>query len=37
MERFGHGPTRFEHLEQHVHRQGGVINVLHKLIYLLYA
>ena len=36
IRRFRHDPTRFERSQQRVHRGGGIINVLHKLIYLTY-
>ena len=36
IRRFRHDPTRFERSQQHVHRGGGIINVLHNLIYLRY-
>ena len=36
IRRFLHDPTRFERSQQRVHRGEGIINVLHKLIYLTY-
>ena len=36
IRRFRHDPTRFERWQQRLHRGGGIINVLHKLIYLTY-
>ena len=36
IRRFRHDPTRFERSQQRVDRGGGIINVLHKLIYLTY-
>ena len=36
IRRFRRDPTRFERSQQRVHRGGGIINVLHKLIYLTY-
>ena len=36
VRRFRHEPTRFERLQQRVHRGGDIINVSHKLIYLTY-
>ena len=36
IRRFRHDLTRFERSQQRVHRGGGIINVLHKLIYLTY-
>ena len=36
IRRFRHDPTRFERSQQRVHRGGGIINVLHNLIYLTY-
>ena len=36
IHRFRHDPTRFERLQQRVHRGGGIINVSHKFIYLRY-
>ena len=36
IRRFRHEPTRFERSQQRVHREGGIINASHKLIYLTY-
>ena len=36
IRRFRHDPTRCEHSQQRVHKGGGIINVSHKLIYLIY-
>ena len=36
IRRFRHDPTRFERSQQCVHRGGGIMNVLHKPIYLTY-
>ena len=36
IRRFRHDPTRFERSQQRVHRGGGVINVSHKFICLIY-
>ena len=36
IRRFQHDPTRFERSQQRVHRGGGIINVLHKPIYVRY-
>ena len=36
IRRFRHDLTRFERLQQRVHRGGGIINVSHKFIYLTY-
>ena len=35
--RFRHDPTQFELSQQRVHRAGGIVNVLYKLIYLTYT